>query len=95
MDVTCKSCGTTLNIPDDKLPPNQAVSVTCPKCKGKIRIEPSDRRLVPTKEEFEEAGIEYEDETSPLEFFEEGTRLALVLDGDEANVMEISSALEG
>jgi len=95
MDVTCKSCGTTLNIPDDKLPPNQAVSVTCPKCKGKIRIEPSDRRLVPTKEEFEEAGIEYEDDTSPLEFFEEGTRLALVLDGDEANVMEISSALEG
>ena len=95
MHVTCKSCSTTLDIPDEKLPPNQAVSVTCPKCKGKIRIEPSDRRLVPTKEEFEEAGIEYEDDTSPLEFFEEGTRLALVLDGDEANVMEISSALEG
>lgn len=94
MDVTCKSCGTTLKIPDEKLPPNQAVSVTCPKCKGKIRIEPSDRRLVSAKEEFEEAGIEYEDDTSPLEFFEEGTRLALVLDGDEANVTEITPALE-
>jgi len=94
MDVTCKSCGTTLKIPDEKLPPNQAVSVTCPKCKGKIRIEPSDRRLVSAKEEFEEAGIEYEDDTSPLEFFEEGARLALVLDGDEANVTEITPALE-
>ena len=94
MDVTCKSCGTTLKIPDEKLPPNQAVSVTCPKCKGKIRIEPSDRRLVSAKEEFEEAGIEYEDDTSPLEFFDEGTRLALVLDGDEANVTEITPALE-
>ena len=94
MDVTCKSCGTTLKIPDEKLPPNQAVGVTCPKCKGKIRIEPSDRRLVSAKEEFEEAGIEYEDDTSPLEFFEEGTRLALVLDGDEANVTEITPALE-
>jgi len=76
------------------LPPTQAVSVTCPKCKGKIRIEPSDRRPVSAKEEFEEAGIEYEDDTSPLEFFEEGTRLALVLDGDEANVTEITPALE-
>ena len=94
MRVTCKSCGTTLDIPDEKLPPNQAVSVTCPKCKGKIRIEPSDRRVAPSKEAFEEAGIEYEDDTSPMEFFEEGTKLALVLDGDEANVMEITPALE-
>jgi len=94
MHVTCKSCSTTLDIPDEKLPPNQAVSVTCPKCKGKIRIEPSARSVAPTKEAFEEAGLEYEDDTSPLEFFEEGTRLALVLDGDEANVMEITPALE-
>jgi predicted Zn finger-like uncharacterized protein len=96
MDVTCKSCGTTLKIPDEKLPPNQAVSVTCPKCKGKIRIEPSDRRLAPTKEAFEEAGPKYEDEddTGPLDLLEEGTRLALVLDRDEANVTEITPALE-
>jgi predicted Zn finger-like uncharacterized protein len=94
MDVTCKSCGTTLKIPDEKLPPDQAVSVTCPKCKGKIRIEPSDRRLAPTKEAFEQAGIEYDADTSPLELFEEGARLALVLDGDEANVMEITPTLE-
>ncbi len=94
MDVTCKSCGTTLKIPDEKLPPDQAVSVTCPKCKGKIRIEPSDRKPVSAREELQEAGIEYEDDTSPLEFFEEGTRLALVLDGDEANVTEITPALE-
>lgn len=94
MDVTCKSCGATLNIPNQKLPPNQAVSVTCPKCKGKIRIERSARSMAPTKEEFKEAGLEYEDDTSPLDFFEEGTKLALVLDGDEANVMEITPALE-
>ncbi len=94
MDVTCKSCGTTLKIPDEKLPPNQAVSVTCPKCKGKIRIEPSDRRPASAKEKFEEPGIEYEGDTSPLEFFEEGTRLALVLDENEGHVMDINSALE-
>ena len=93
MDVTCKSCGATLKIPDEKLPPHQAVSITCLKCKGKIRIDPreSNKNLA---EKVREVGLEYEEDTGPLDLFEEGTRLALVLDGDEGNVAEISSALE-
>ena len=96
MDVTCKSCGTTLKIPDEKLPPNQTVSITCRKCKGKIRIDPreSEENLVSKKEEIKEAGLEHEDDTSPLDLLEEGTRLALLLDGDEGHVMEINSALK-
>jgi len=39
MDVACKSCGTTLKIPDEKLPPNQVVNATCPKCKGKLEYD--------------------------------------------------------
>ena len=95
MDVTCKSCGATLKIPDEKLPPHQAVSITCLKCKGKIRIEPreSDKDLV--SEKVGEGNLKYEEDTSPLDLFEEGTRLALVLHGDEGDVVEISSALEG
>ncbi len=94
MDVTCKACGATLNIPDEKLPSQHAVSITCPRCKGKIRIDPreSDKNLV--SEKVEKADLEYEEDTGPLDLFEEGTRLALVLDGDEGNVAEISSALE-
>ena len=95
MDATCKSCGTTLKIPDEKLPSDQAVTVTCPKCKGKIRIDPSDRGPAPSKDVFEEANLEDEEDTSPLDLLEEGTGLALVLDGDEEKVVEISSALEG
>jgi hypothetical protein len=95
MDVTCKSCGATLKIPDEKLPPHQAVSITCLKCKGKIRIEPreSDKGLV--SEKVGEGNLKYEEDTSPLDLFKEGTRLALVLHGDEGDVVEISSALEG
>jgi DNA-directed RNA polymerase subunit RPC12/RpoP len=94
MDVTCKACGATLNIPDEKLPSQRAVSITCPRCKGKIRIDPreSNKNLAPEK--VREVGLEYGEDTGPLDLFEEGTRLALVLDGDEGNVAEISSAFE-
>ena len=94
MDVTCKSCDATLNIPDEKLPSQHAVSITCPRCKGKIRIDPreSDKNLV--SEKVDKADLESEEDTGPLDLFEEGTRLALVLDEDEGNVAEISSALE-
>ena len=96
MDVTCKSCGASLTIPDRKVPPNQAVSLTCPRCKGKIRVDTRevDGNLISRKEESDKAGLEYEEDTSPLDLFEEGARLALVLDGNEGDIMEINSALE-
>lgn len=40
MEVTCSQCKTKLNIPDEKIPKDQMVRVNCPKCKGKITIEP-------------------------------------------------------
>jgi hypothetical protein len=96
MDVTCKSCGAKLTIPDRKVPPNQAVSLTCPRCKGKIRVDTRevDGNLISRKEKFDKAGLEYEEDTSPLDLFEEGARLALVLDSNEGDIMEINSALE-
>lgn len=39
MEVTCKKCNATLNIPDKKIPKNQVVKVSCPKCKAKITID--------------------------------------------------------
>jgi predicted Zn finger-like uncharacterized protein len=97
MDVTCTSCNTTLKIPDEKLPPNQMVNVTCPKCKAKIKIDTgelykeqaSGKKQVPKKADF---GAE--DDSSPLQLFEEGTKLALVLVSDEEYVIEINAALE-
>ena len=39
MEIVCDSCKATLNIPDDKLPPGQRVSVRCPRCKNKLVID--------------------------------------------------------
>ncbi len=90
MDVTCDSCGAAFKIPDEKLPPNQVVSIACPKCKGKIKVDTrkSDKDIVSSEIE------ELEQDSSPLELFEEGTRLALVLNGDDKQVNDISSVLE-
>ena len=90
MDVTCNACGAAFKIPDEKLPPNQVVSITCPKCKGKIKVDAKkpDKDIVSGKTD------EFEQDSSPLELFEEGTRLALVLIGDDGQIKDISSVLE-
>ena len=90
MDVTCNACGAAFKIPDEKLPPNQVVSITCPKCKGKITV---DTRK-PDKDIVSRETDELEQNSSPLELFEEGTRLALVLHGDDGQIKDISSVLE-
>jgi CheY-like chemotaxis protein len=128
MDVTCTSCGAKLKIPDSKLPPPQVrmVSITCPKCKSRLKIDRDqpggglapkkkaevkpDKQPAPKKkedvqkpaqteaaeEEEENKGplFEYDEDVSPLEFYEEGTKLALVADGDAKHVKEITSVLE-
>ena len=39
MKVECNKCGKSLNIPDEKIPSNKKVSVSCPACKNKIIVE--------------------------------------------------------
>ena len=90
MDVTCDACGAAFKIPDEKLPPNQVVSIACPKCKGKITIDTKK----PDKDTVSGETEEFEQDSSPLELFEEGTKLALVLNGDDGQIKDISSALE-
>jgi len=38
MEVTCEQCKTRFNIPDDKVPKDKVIKLTCPKCKGKISV---------------------------------------------------------
>jgi len=99
MDITCSSCGTTLSVPDEKLPQNQVVNITCPKCKGKIKVDTRELDLKSAARKNEEKAeeeffSEYENDTGPLEFFEEGVKLAIVLESDDLRLSEIIPALE-
>jgi len=48
MKINCNSCEKTLSIPDEKIPPNKKVSISCPACKNKLTIE---RKAVTEKSE--------------------------------------------
>ncbi|HUT71123.1 MAG TPA: hypothetical protein VMW89_10645 [Desulfatiglandales bacterium] len=102
--ITCPKCKSRLKIDRDQpgggLAPQKKAEVKAqaqpaPKKKEDVQ-KPTQTRVAEEKEEskgplFE---YEYEEDVSPLEFYEEGTKLALVLDGDAKHVKEITSALE-
>lgn len=39
MKVNCNHCGKKLNIPDEKIPDDKVVTISCPACKNKINID--------------------------------------------------------
>ncbi|MCF8110206.1 MAG: zinc-ribbon domain-containing protein [Desulfobacteraceae bacterium] len=39
MEINCKSCGKSLNIPDEKIPKGKSFSVRCPACREKILVD--------------------------------------------------------
>lgn len=39
MKINCNSCEKTFSIPDEKIPPNKKVGISCPACKNKLIIE--------------------------------------------------------
>jgi hypothetical protein len=60
MQVTCNDCQRSMNIPDEKLPKDQAFSITCPGCKNKIKVDqhlkPQNSPIPPEKEEVVDKG---------------------------------------
>ena len=100
MQVTCNACQRSMNILDEKLPKDQAFSITCPGCKNKIKVDqhlkPPDLPTPPQQEEaLDTAGMgvdqeEFEDDE--LVIYDENDQLALIL--DETNQSAWTQALE-
>jgi CheY-like chemotaxis protein len=90
MEIICQSCQGKLKIPNEKLPPGRAATVTCPRCKAKINVSPSP------KEEKKDAGeafedlFDFEDDSGesydatekPFDFIEEEGKSALICESD-------------
>ena len=100
MDVTCNQCNKTLRIPDEKVPRDQIVKIACPACNNKITIDTRtnagkkpEPAKAPTAGQGPAEELDYGDDTS-LGFYEEGTKLALVLDSDPGRKEKIRAALE-
>lgn len=103
VSITCPKCKSKLKIdrtkPDAGLAPKKKPEIKPERDlapKKKEKIEEGSEDLV-SKEKAEGAIVfdyEYDEDISPLEFYEEGTKLALILDGDAKHVKEITSALE-
>ena len=99
MQVTCNACQRSMNIPDEKLPKDQAFSITCPGCKNKIKIDQhlKTKDTPPKQEEaLDTAGMvvnqeEFEDDEE-LVIYDENDQLALIL--DETNQSAWTQALE-
>ncbi|MZH40515.1 MAG: hypothetical protein F3740_01660 [Nitrospinae bacterium] len=103
MQVVCDSCKKSMNIPDEKLPKDQAFSITCPGCKNKIKVDQhlkSNEPSTPPAPEPEEAidtqsmVVQHEDfeDDDELVIYDENDQLALVL--DEKNQSVWTEALE-
>jgi hypothetical protein len=39
MEIICSQCNAKLNVPDDRIPKDQAVKINCPKCKNRITVD--------------------------------------------------------
>jgi predicted Zn finger-like uncharacterized protein len=116
MEVTCAQCKTKLNVPDEKIPKDQMIRVSCPKCKSKITIDSRiSTQNEPPDESFSETGklhlkfieskrgedIEKKEDVKDddsdgetLDFFDEDTKLALVLTDDDISE-KVKTAVEG
>jgi len=105
MEIRCENCNTKLNIPDEKIPQDQRVTVSCPKCKGKLTLDGRSTRAeksspaVDEKAAPEESRADpskaYAGEGSALEFYDEGVKLALVAENDPDQSEKIRQAIEG
>jgi hypothetical protein len=76
MQVECSSCTKEINIPDDKIPPNQAFNLTCPGCKTKLRVDQHLKSLDASSLVVDE---EFDDEED-IEIYDEHDKIALILD---------------
>jgi CheY-like chemotaxis protein len=98
MEIICESCGSTLNIPDQKIPRGQKVRTSCPKCKAKLTFgaKPPSKGEETRREEKEKSPhYEYGAEDSDLDSYEEGIKLAFILERNPAAREKLKNASEG
>ena len=105
MDVICDNCHVKINVPEEKIPVGKRVSIRCPKCQNRVAIpavSESEDTATDLDVIVEEGGESGEDasirasevDDSFLEFYEEGAKLALVLENHPEDLERARQAVE-
>jgi predicted Zn finger-like uncharacterized protein len=108
MDISCKQCGVSFKISDDKLPQGKSAVVKCPKCKNKITIngpatdEPAGNSSGSVSTGagsafgFDERPDEsqYNASEKPFDFIEEEGETALICESDSGIKDKIKQVLD-
>lgn len=103
MEIICSNCNIKLNVPDDKIPQDQKIVVSCPRCKNKLSIKPpesEEKKPVPLVEEKTEPkpddvdeGNDYVDEKDALDSFMETANLALVMANETRQIDKLGKSV--
>lgn len=103
MEIVCEKCKAKLNIPDEKIPKGKRTVISCPKCKNKLILEPPAQDPVKQVSEAPKEAeapqpkarpVSEEEDVEDLGFFEEGVKLALVLENDPQEIEVVKAAVE-
>ncbi len=103
MEVLCRNCSAKLNIPEDKIPKGQKVSVSCPRCHEKIIIDatPSQSGTAPPAKNIpanplplSSAEQDESEDAVILETIQGGKSLALVMSNNDRESSLLRTSVE-
>lgn len=96
MQIACTQCKKAFNIPDDKIPKDQAFNVGCPACKAKIKVDqhlkkeaPAPPTPAPAADTVDAASMVVQEDFSEddeLKIYGDDDKVALLLDSRHKDV---------
>jgi predicted Zn finger-like uncharacterized protein len=101
MEIICSQCQAHFRIAEEKLPENQTVVLTCPKCKNRIQIDRPQRKTAPSPNSIEPSKdmAAHVDEESydaadrPFDYIAPGARTAMICETDDDIRSSLSAEL--
>lgn len=105
MNITCENCSGRFNFPDEKVPEDRTLSLSCPRCGNKLSVGPRGGAPLSTAMGFEEdddrkpairfdenESESYDDDERPFDFIEEEglTAIVCVKDGQRREKVRIA-----
>jgi predicted Zn finger-like uncharacterized protein len=101
MEVTCHKCQSRFRVADDKVPPGRQVSMKCPKCQGRIKIDRGTQSGPSTRSEETLTGVVrdvdasvYDASEKPFDYIRAGMKAALLCEHDQEVKQKFRHTLE-